>query len=121
VKEQAHQENPSPNWTRAGCLDSKERKHQTVEAERRRTPKQIQKNRIWDGEPKLEPEATTTTTATGKATPDGKRGGAAVRGKCTTRLDVYILKENCLDQREERKAVALFLCRRREKVYLVLS
>jgi hypothetical protein len=38
-----------------------------------------------------------------------------VRGKCTTRLDVYILKENCLDQREERKAVALFLCRRREK------
>jgi hypothetical protein len=38
-----------------------------------------------------------------------------VRGKCTTRLDVYILKEKCLDQREERKAVALFLCRRREK------
>jgi hypothetical protein len=31
---------------------------------------------------------------TRKTTPDGKRGGAAVRGKCTTSMYVYMVKEN---------------------------
>jgi hypothetical protein len=47
------------------------------------------------------------TTQNGETTPDGIGGGAAVRGKCTTGVDVYMVTE-LLDLGEMRGV--LFFC-----------
>ena len=47
------------------------------------------------------------TTQNGETTPDGIGGGAAVRGKCTTGVDVYMVTE-LLDLGEMRLRGVLF-------------